>query len=182
MTMRASALDVFGSRLRNWWHRHMFPRSRGPRRKVWWPHYAGNPWMSHFLHAIRFRTCLKRKKNDPAKTSQTVPGHVATAKHTVQEWVQDPVEKDPLQLCVIPQNELTGDTVRIVFANCSMATWSARLHAKTALCAALAFGRSLLVVPSGCVGARWFEDTTRMSMAVVVRKALCVHAGGAWGL
>ena len=92
------------------------------------------------------------------------------------------MEKDPHQLCVIPQNEFTGDTVRIVFANCSMATWSARLHAKTALCAALAFGRSLLVVPSGCVDARWFEDTTRMSMAVVVRKALCVHVGGAWGL
>ena len=94
--------------------------------------------------------------------------------------MQDPVEKDPLQLCVIPQNELTGDAVRIVFANCSMVTWSARLHAKTAFCAALAFGRSLRVAPSGCVSAGWFEDTTRMSMVVVVREALCVCAGSAW--
>ena len=45
-----------------------------------------------------------------------------------------------------------------------------------------ACGRSLRVVPSGCVGARWFEDTTRMSMSIVVREALCVYAGGACGL
>ena len=42
-------------------------------------------------------------------------------------------------------------------------------------------GRSLRVASSGRVGARWFEDTTRMSMAVV-RVALRVYAGGAWVL
>ena len=34
--------------------------------------------------------------------------------------MQDLVEDDPLQLHVIPQIVLTGDTVRSVFANCSM--------------------------------------------------------------
>ena len=62
------------------------------------------------------------------------------------------------------------------------ATADARLHAKTALGAELSCGRSFPVVSSGCVGARWFEDTTRMSMTVVVRGALCVFAGGAWAL
>ena len=44
----------------------------------------------------------------------------------------------------------------------------------------VACGRSLHVVSSGCVGARWFEDSTRMSVAVVVRAALRAYAGGAW--
>ena len=64
--------------------------------------------------------CLKRMKKDRAKTSQPVFHHVATAKHTVQEWVQDLVEDDALQLHVIPSNVLTGGTVCVVFANCSM--------------------------------------------------------------
>ena len=29
---------------------------------------------------------------------------------------------------------------------------------------------------------RVLQDTTRMSMTVVVREALCVYAGGAWAL
>ena len=33
-----------------------------------------------------------------------------------------------------------------------------------------------------CVGARLFKDTTRTSMTVFVREALCVYAGGAWAL
>ena len=45
---------------------------------------------------------------------------MSTANNTIQEWVQDLVEDDPLQLHVIPQIVLTGDTVRSVFANCSM--------------------------------------------------------------
>ncbi len=88
--------------------------------------------------------------------------------------MQDPVEDDPLQLCVIPI-VLTLDTVRIVFANCSMATSGARLHAKAVRCALLACSRSLRVVPSRSVGARLFECATRMSMAAVVREALCVY-------
>ena len=32
------------------------------------------------------------------------------------------------------------------------------------------------MVSSGCVGARWLEDTTRMSMDVVVWVASCVCA------
>ena len=38
------------------------------------------------------------------------------------------------------------------------------------------------MVPTGCVGARWFQHTTRMPMAVVVKEAWRVCAGGAWGL
>ena len=79
---------------------------------------------------------------------------MATAKHTVQEWLQCPVENDPLLFCVILPNEIIGDTVRVVFANCSMATSGARVYAETALC-------------------------TGMSMDVVVREAFCVYAGGA---
>ena len=56
----------------------------------------------------------------------------------------------------------------------------ARLHAKIALCAELACGRSLRLASSGCIGARWFEDASRMSMAVVLREALCVYAESAW--
>ena len=45
---------------------------------------------------------------------------------------------------------------------------------KTALCAGLTCGGSLRVVSLGRVGARWPEDTTRMSMTSVVRQALSV--------
>ena len=99
---------------------------------------------------------LKRmKKKDRAETSQPDSDHVATAKHTVQECLQDPVENDTLQLFVIPI-VLTGGTVRIVLAKCFMATWSACMHSETALCAGPACGRSLRVVPSGGVGGWWF--------------------------
>ena len=50
---------------------------------------------------------------------------------------------------------------------------------KDALHAGLACGRCLRVVSSGCVGARWFEDTSPASVAVAVREALFVYAGGA---
>ena len=62
------------------------------------------------------------------------------------------------------------------------ATCGPRLHAKDAICAGLACGRGLRVVSSSCVSARWFEDTTRVVMAVVVWVALCVYAGGVWVL
>ena len=57
-----------------------------------------------------------------------------------------------------------------------------RLHAKTALCAGLTYGRILRAVSLGCVGARRSEDTTRMSMTLFLREALCVYAESAWAL
>ncbi len=81
MTMRASALDAFGSRLRICWHRHVFPRTRGPR-----PRCSGTLHREHMDGSLPTRNqilnWLKRMKKDRAETSQAEPDHVATAKHT----------------------------------------------------------------------------------------------------
>ena len=47
---------------------------------------------------------------------------------------------------------------------------------------ALCVRKALSVVVSGNSGTCWLQDTTRMSMTVVVREALCVYAGDAWAL
>ena len=49
------------------------------------------------------------------------------------------------------------------------ATSGARLHAELAVCVGFACGWSSRVFFSGCVGAQLFENTTSMSMTVVVR-------------
>ena len=110
MTMLASARDAFGSQLRNLEllaRTACFLSSKARVRR-----FGGHITQgTHTEESVPTRNqnsnCLNRIKKDRATTSQPLPDHVATANNTVQEWLQDRVEDDTLQLCVIPPNVLT---------------------------------------------------------------------------
>ena len=104
MTMRASALDAFGKLAQEL----LAPTHVSSHQR---PTFEGLVATLHREHMDEsqsyFELAETNEKKDHAKSSQPVPDHVATAKHTVQECFQDPVEDDPLQLCVIPPSVLT---------------------------------------------------------------------------